>query len=320
MYFRAGGFDLIRPDSLDDAIAEHAGREDSAYLAGGTALLSSRYAGSGDFPTLLVSLGKVEGLAGIEVGDDAVRIGARTPLTAIETDARIAQDFPTLSEAARASGSWQVRTRATIGGNVGNASPTADLGPSLLALAGRVHYRDAKGEKEADMDQVWKGPGELNLSRSSVITAVELPRNAAATGSAYQRLSVRKAMDTAMAGASAAITLSESGEIEDARVVLGGVVSVPTRITKAEKALLGASATDATVLEEVSRIVESEARNSKLLQTRSSPTIAGYLRRSKGEAKDAAGEYRKRVVPILATRAIEQAIRRAETSQNGGSK
>lgn len=317
MYFKAHGFDLVRPDSLSEAIAAHGGASGAAYLAGGTALLSSRYAAGGDFPSLLVSLSKIDGLTGISNSDGAISIGALTPLTELETDERIAAAFPALSEALVRSGSWQVRIRATIGGNIANASPTADLGPPLVSLGARIRYQDERGEHQATVEEVWINPGELKLPSAAVITAVEIPVPGGASGSCYQRLDLRRAMDTAMAGVSVAVSLDDGGRVRDARIVLGGVTGVPTRVTKAEKALTGTAVDDASALGEVSAVVETEARNPKLLKTRSSPTIAGYLRRSKSGAKDRVGEYRVRVAPTLATRAIELALERAAARRNG---
>lgn len=317
MYFKAHGFDLVRPDSLAEAIAAHGGAEGTAYLAGGTALLSSRYAAGGDFPSRLVSLAKVDGLTGIGNGDGTIKVGALTPLTELETDERITAAFPTLAEALELSGSWQVRIRATIGGNIANASPTADLGPPLVSLGARIRYQDGSGEHEATVEDVWKNPGELKLPAEAILTSVELPLPPTASSSCYQRLNLRRAMDTAMAGVSVAVSLDGGGRVEDARIVLGGVTGVPTRVTKAEKALKGTAVGDAAALQEVSGVVETEARNPKLLKSRSSPTIAGYLRRSKSGARDRAGEYRVRVAPTLATRAIETALERADARRNG---
>lgn len=316
MYFRASGFELIRPGSLDEAIRERAAHEGSEYLAGGTALLSSRYAHDGDFPSVLVSLANVEGCSGVTQDDGNVRIGALTTLAQIQVDETIGRLFPSLREAVRGSGSWQVRSRATIGGNIGNASPTADVGPSLLALGARVRYRDGGGEHRVDFEQIGKAPGELNLPRSALITAFELPTPAVPTGSAYQRLGVRRAMDTAMAGVSVSVSLDERSAVTDARVVLAGVVAVPTRVPKAERALIGSSRGDTGALAAAAKAVEAEASSSKLLRTRSSPTIAGYLRRSKS-AKDPANEYRKQVVPVLTVRALETALLRAQARRNG---
>lgn len=319
MYFKAHGFDLVRPDNLAEAISAHGGAEGAAYLAGGTALLSSRYAAGGDFPSLLVSLAKVDGLSGLSSGNGTISIGALTPLTELETNEEIATVFPTLAEAIALSGSWQVRVRATIGGNIANASPTADLGPPLVALGARIRYQDERGEHETELAEAWKSPGELKLPPEALITTVELPMPAPASGSSYQRLNIRQAMDTAMAGVGVLVSLDDAGRVSEARIVLGGVTGVPTRVTKAEKALTGTAVGDAAAQEEVSRVVESEARNPKLLKTRSSPTIAGYLRRSKSDAKDRTGEYRVRVAPTLATRAIQVALERADARRNGES-
>lgn len=318
MYFRASGFDLVRPGSLAEAVREHAANSNSEYLAGGTALLSSRYARGGDFPKVLISLANIDGCSGVTEVDGAVRIGALTTLAEIETDELLGRLFPTLHEAVVSSGSWQVRTRATIGGNIANGSPTADVGPSLLALGARVRYQDGEAERELDFEQLIKAPGELSTPRSAVLTTIEIPVPSGPTGSAYERLDVRQAMDTAMAGVSVSLSLDAAGTVVDARVVLAGVVPVAARVAKAERALVGSSHSNADAVGAAAEAVKSFVANSKQLRTRSSPTITGFLRRSKG-ASDPQHEYRKQVVPVLTARALETALARAVAQRNGAS-
>lgn len=233
-------FDYHTPASLDEAIAllDRFG-EDARILAGGTDLLTAlkeRW----ETPGHVVDLRCLPGLDEIQYDPaSGMSIGTRVTVREVETSPLVRRHYPALAYAASTLASIQIRNLATVAGNICRASPSADMPPILLALDASVIIYGSNGERTVPLDAFFTGPGRTVLARNQILTAIHLsPHLGCGFGAAYIKHSPRQAMDLAMVGVAAAVTM-ESGWITGARVALGAVAPTPRRSRRAEATLLG---------------------------------------------------------------------------------
>ena len=193
-------FDYVRPSSLEEACAALADPAGSAKaLAGGTDLLVQMRAG-GLRPSALVSLKDVPGLDFIRPTTTAgSTIGAVTSLGAIENSPDVNERFPALAEAAAWVGSAQVRNRATVGGNLCNAAPSADTAPILIALGAEAILADGRGERVVLLEDFFTGPGQTVLRRGELLKALRVPPAPPRSFATYLK-TFRSAMDCCTVG------------------------------------------------------------------------------------------------------------------------
>ncbi|HEY6634666.1 MAG TPA: FAD binding domain-containing protein, partial [Acidimicrobiia bacterium] len=189
-------FTYHRPDSLATAF-ELLSAEGAMALSGGTDLLVAiRHRKSR--PRVVVDLKTVD-----EIGDDisndgtTVWIGGRVVMRQIIEDANLSSQFPALVAAARVVGSVQIRNRATIAGNLCNASPAADTAPPLIAYSAVVAVSGPDGERVVPVDAFFTGPGKTVLGSGEVVTSVGLPLPDGPVGSAFARVTRRRGVDLA---------------------------------------------------------------------------------------------------------------------------
>ena len=191
-------FAYERPSSLGDAIAllaEHG--HDARLLAGGTDLIIRLRDGSLG-PRTVVDLKRIGELDGdIREHDGGLAIGARTVMTAIAADARVRRDYEALAEGAAVVGSVQIRNRATLAGNICNASPAADTAPALLVYGARVIAAGPAGSRTIPIDEFFVRSGVTTLAEGELVTAIELPRLAGPQGSVAVRRTRRRGHDLA---------------------------------------------------------------------------------------------------------------------------
>lgn len=191
-------FAYERPTSLDDAVAllaEHG--PEARLLAGGTDLIIRIRDGS-IRPQIVVDLKGIAELDGeIREGDGRLTIGARTVMTDIAADERIRREFEALAEAASVVGSVQIRNRATLAGNVCNASPAADTAPALLVYGARVIAAGPAGTRRIPIDEFFVESGVTMLARDELVTAIELPRPKSRRGAVHIRRTRRRGHDLA---------------------------------------------------------------------------------------------------------------------------
>jgi carbon-monoxide dehydrogenase medium subunit len=225
-------FDYAVAESLDDAIRLlDEGGEDAKLLAGGHSLLplmKLRFAR----PTLLVDLGRIEELRGVQTGDDTFRIGAMTR----HGDLQVRDDMGLIAAAARQIADQQVRNRGTIGGSLANGDAAADLPAVVLALGGSVVVRGPQGEREIAADDLFEGYMTTSIAPGEVLTEVRIPAYAG-YGYGYEKFN-RRAEDWAMVGVSALVKAAD-GVCEDVRIGLTHMGATPLRARAAEDALLG---------------------------------------------------------------------------------
>jgi CO/xanthine dehydrogenase FAD-binding subunit len=189
-------FDYERPDRLDDAVAILAGGR-ARLLAGGTDLIIRLRDGS-IRPDVVVDVKRIDDLdAGLRVESDRLVIGGRAVMTDIAAHPVIRRAFAALAESAAVVGSVQIRNRATLAGNIGNASPAADTVPSLLVYDATIVVRGRSGERRVAADDVFVRSGVTTLGSDEVITAIELPLPSGPRGSVHQRRTRRRGHDLA---------------------------------------------------------------------------------------------------------------------------
>lgn len=203
-------FEYARPTSLGDAVAllsEHG--PDARVLAGGTDLVI-RLRDRTLTPAVVVDVKRVPEFApSVVETDGAVRISAGTTMTDVVESVLVARWFPALQEAARIVGSIQIRNRATLAGNLCNASPAADTAPPLLVYGASLSVAGPAGMRELGLDDFFVRSGVTTLGRGELVTAITLPLPAGRLGSAFQRRTRRRGHD--LASVTVAVSVDDTG-------------------------------------------------------------------------------------------------------------
>ncbi len=234
--------DYQTPTSAEEAAALLS-QDGAQALAGGTDLLVKLRAGAVT-PRLVVDLKSLPRLHGIEHDAKGWRIGAATTCAEIGEHAALAAAWPGVVEALQLIGSTQIQGRATLGGNLCNASPAADSVPALIAAGASCEVAGMNGQREVPVEQVVTGPGRNALKRGEFVLGFRLPEPLARSGDAYLRLIPRTEMDIAVVGAGVSLALDAQGVCTQARVALGAVAATPLLVEAAAEALIGTRVDD----------------------------------------------------------------------------
>jgi aerobic carbon-monoxide dehydrogenase medium subunit len=235
-------------------------------------------------PKYLVDIKNIPDLEYIRYDEkEGLRIGALTTIRQIETSLLIRERFLPLAQAAKVLGSVQVRNRATIGGNLCNAAPSAETAPTLLVLNTNVKVAGSKGERTLPLEQFFLGPG-LTVLQNEILTEIMVPSLSANIRGVYLKIGRRRAVDLALVGVAVAVAM-DGNKWKDVRIALGAVAPTPIRARRAEKLLEG-KRTDAALMQEAGQIASEEA--SPISDVRASAW------------------YRKELVKVLVQRALEQ--------------
>ena len=239
--------DYVAPATIAEAVAALDRAHGSAKaLAGGTDLLVQMRSGRVR-PDLIVDLKRIPEAIGIRADAGGFTIGAATPCAMLGEHAALARAWPGVVEAATLIGSTQVQGRASLGGNLCNASPAADGVPALVAAGASCVIEGPAGRREAPVETIQAGPGRNTLARGEILVAIRLPVPAARTGDAYLRLIPRAEMDIAVVGAGVSLTLDSQGVVTAARVALGAVAPTTLLVPAAGAALLGSRLEEAAL-------------------------------------------------------------------------
>jgi len=276
-------FKYYKPKSLDEVWGLKKKIPGSLFIAGGTDVLVG-IKNNEIRPQALISLLSIPGLGSIDSGE-VTRIGALATISDIIQNPELREDYPVLVEAAKSLGSVQIRNVATIGGNLCNCSPCADLALPLLVMEAKVRLQTAKGKREIPLHEFFKGPGESCLVPHEILTDVLLdPPQKNAKTSFIKKGRVK--MDLAIA--SVAVLLEMEGKrCRKARIAAGSVAPVPLRLSKVETMLQGATVTKKHVAE-AQRLAEDNI--DPITDIRSSE------------------EYRLQITGVLVKRALERAL------------
>jgi len=289
-------FDYQRASSLQEALdLAAASKGVSAFMAGGTDLLVQIKGGKRQ-PQRLIDVKGIREMEGVTLSDKEVSVGAVTTIRALETSPVAMKSVPLLAEASSHLGSVQIRHRATIGGNLCNASPSAETAPALLALGAKAVIRGKTGSRVVDLDRFFTGPGATVLTGGELLTELKIPLAGLRQGSVYYKLSARKAMDLAFVGVAIHLELGEDDRITRARIGLGAVAPTPIRAVSAEKRVEGG------------RLTSDTARESAALAAETCQPISDHR---------ASAEYRREMVRKLCEKGLFEAYSRA-TSLAGG--
>lgn len=232
-------FDYTAPQSVSEATAALAANAGSKPLAGGQLLLHAMKVGRAA-PPLLVDLGRIDALRGIEGENGTLRIGALTTLDELTAYPARGGGHAALTEAVQATGDPQLRNRATVGGLLANRRLAPDLAAPLLLAEATVTVAGTDGERAVSAAELF-GPDGPALAADEIITAVRLPALPASMGSAYEKVADRASSEP-ICGVAVAVSRGGGGTVDAVRIAVTGATHRPTRLVKAERALVGSGA------------------------------------------------------------------------------
>jgi carbon-monoxide dehydrogenase medium subunit len=287
-------FSYLRPGSVADAcaLASRLG-DDATFIAGGTELIPDFHRGR-ETARQLIALDGIDELRGITIAAGELRIGALTTVAAVAASALVRDRLVALADAARAIGSAQIRSLATIGGNFCRAVACADTPPAAIVGEARVQLIGANGTREVAAEEFFLGPRRTVLAQGEMLLAIALPARPAGSGSSYQRFSRRKGAALAVAAVAVRVTMA-GGRITGARIALGAVAPVPMLVARAAAMLEGERPSRA-LFASVAAVCADDALPITDLR---------------GSA-----EFRRELVNVLTRRALDEASARAEEAQS----
>ena len=227
------------PNSIEEATALLAAANGNArILAGGTDLLVQIRGGFAD-PELIIDVKNIPELRAITSGSDGIQIGAAVSGAELGEHPIVSKVWPGVVEATELIGSTQIQGRASLGGNLCNASPAADTVPALVAAGATCRVAGAKGERTVPVEEITTGPGSTSLGNDEFVVDFSFPARPEHSGDAYLRFIPRTEMDIAVVGAGVSLTLAEDGSCKSARVSLGAVAPTVVVLEEGANALIG---------------------------------------------------------------------------------
>lgn len=282
-------FDYLAPTSLKEAVTILQENPEISPLAGGTDLLIQIKERQRPVQTVM-SLKRIPEVHEC-TNNGFLTIGSAVTVGRIARDLRIQKEYTALAAGAGLIGSAQIQNMATVGGNICNASPSADTAPALLVFDAVAVIASEQGERTLTIEEFFLGPGKTALQPGELLKSIRLPQLKGHSGSFYYRHTPRARMDIAVVGVAATLTLDEKGEIADGRIALGAVAPTPLRAHKAEAELSGEMPSE-NLFAHVAHIAMNEA------------VPIDDLR--------ASADYRRYLVQVLTKRALHQALVRAK--------
>lgn len=285
-------FDYAAPKTIADAIALLATHGDRArILAGGTDILVQLREGRRACD-VLVDVKHIPELNELVLDGQGLRLGAAVPCYRIYENADIARTFPGLNDAVSLVGGIQIQSRASVGGNLCNASPAADTIPPLIAYEAVCVIAGPQGTREVPVEKFCTAPGKTVLGKGEFLVGLRLPLPKKHSGAHYLRFIPRNEMDIAVVGSGVSVTLDESKtRCVAARIALAAVAPTPLLVPEAGAALVDGAITEALI-----------DKAAALAQAASRP-----ISDMRGDA-----EYRRHLVGVLTRRALKGAIARAK--------
>ena len=251
------GYDLRPMETLEGTLRTLAAEPGVwAPFAGGTDLMVLMEAGRLPRKKYL-SIWNLKELSGVHVNENEVVLGALATYTDLLSDFTLQAEFPLVCAAARETGAVAIQNRGTVGGNIANASPAADLPPALLVYDAVVTVASIRGERRIPYEQFHKGYKVMDLAADELITAVTLPRRHSDWVQTYRKVGTRRAQAISKVCFAAAALLG-NGRIEDLRIALGSVAPTVVRCKKTEQALRGSAKGDEPVLRVARKTLEEE--------------------------------------------------------------
>ncbi len=270
------------PATIDDAVG--ALQADGARaLAGGTDLIPQLREGRREASRIVDLKGIAELTTIAALADGGMLLGAAANASHLARHPILAGSYPAIGRSAQLIGSIQVQNRASLGGNICNAAPSADAVPALICHQATARIAGPAGRREETVEGLFRGPGKTTLAPGEVLVAIALPPPAARSAASYLRFTPRREMDIAVAGAGTWLRLDAAGAVAEARIVLASVGPTPIRAPSAEQRLRGERPTRG-LLDEAGRLAAGDAR--PISDTRGS------------------ADYRRSLVAVLTSRAL----------------
>jgi CO/xanthine dehydrogenase FAD-binding subunit len=277
------------PHNLVEAFKLLGELKEARIAAGGTDLFVDIKQGlieAGD----IISLHKIEDLKGIGKKDKRIRIGAMVSAQEIISNSLLDRYIPVLADAARSMASYQIRSMATIGGNISSAVPSADLPPALITAEATVELRCSESSREVSLSEFFRGPRETICQTGELLTFIFIPFPPPNTGISYKKFALREANALAVASVASRLTLKD-GKIDRAAIVLGAVAPTPVEAFKTSEFLSGKEPSQ-SLFEEASLMAKEEGKPIS--------DIRGSI------------WYRKELIPVLTRRALTEALSQAQ--------
>ena len=257
-------------------------------MAGGTDLINFMQARA-IVPEYVVDIKNIPEMSQLEFDEkEGLIVGALTKLRDIELSPLVQEKYPALAEAVHVVASTQVRSKGTLAGNICNASPSADTVPALIALGASLEIKGTEHPRRIPLDEFYLSFKKMALEPGEIVRSVRIPVQASNTRAAYIKHAFRKAMDLAVVGVGASITI-EDGVCVDARLALGAVAPTAVRARNAEEVLIGSRLTN-DVLEAAGKAAMNDC--SPISDVRAS------------------AEYRHDMVRVFTKRAVKKALER----------
>jgi CO/xanthine dehydrogenase FAD-binding subunit len=283
-------FDLVMPTSVEECVRSLIERgPDAKLLAGGTDLLPQMKSAMLR-TSCVVDLSGVSELRQLASTNGAgLRIGAAVTARALERDRGVQKAYPAIAESGALVGSVQVRNLATLGGNVCNAAPSADMAPPLLALDAEAVIAGPKGRRRVSFASFFLGVRRTVLAPGEMLVEIAVPHPGSHSGGNYRRHTPRRELDIAVVGVASQLTLS-NGVCTKARIALASVAPTPLRATAAEQVLQGHRVTP--------ELIERAA------------TVAIDAARPISDQRGSA-DFRRHLVRVLTQRTLTTALARA---------
>ncbi|MBT3766248.1 MAG: xanthine dehydrogenase family protein subunit M [Rhodospirillaceae bacterium] len=235
------------PETVEAAVGLlAAGTQGAKIFAGGTDLLVQMREDLIE-PEVLIDIKKIAEVRAITVGSDDIKIGAAVTGAELGEHAEVNALWPGVVEAMELIGSDQVQGRATMGGNLCNASPAADSVPALIAAAAKAVIAGSGGTREVPVEEIVTGPGQTSLGPDEFVVQIILPKPPTRAGDAYLRFIPRTEMDIAVVGAGVSLSLNDDGTCAAVRMALGAVAPTVVLVEAASDILVGKNLDDAVL-------------------------------------------------------------------------
>jgi CO/xanthine dehydrogenase FAD-binding subunit len=282
-------FELYQPSTYEEAISllRQYGKK-AKVMAGGTDLLV-RMKGGEIVPEYIVNLKNIRGLNHVTWRNNILSIGAGTTIHEIERSSTIQGEFNLLIQAAHKLGGYQTRNLATIGGNLCNASPSAEMAPALIVLGSKLKIMGANGNRNVPIEDFFSRPSQTILQDDEILAEIQIPRRETDSRGTYLKLGVRNAMEIAIVSVAVLLALdSKQRTFKYLRIALGGVAPTPIRVMGVEEIAKGREP-NKDLIRELCQIGAEEAKPISDLR--------------------ATAEYRKEMVQVLVRRAVMQTLK-----------
>ncbi len=284
-------FDYVVAHNLEQATQILGKNKASAsLLAGGTDLIVIMRGGRKQ-PEIVIDAKQIPELNELVINNDGLSIGAAVSCRRIWENSQIAEHYPALIDSVSLIGGVQIQGRASLGGNLCNAAPSADGIPTLIAYAAIAHIQSASGARQVPVEEICTGPGQTSLAADEILVKLTIASPAPHSGAKFLRFIPRNEMDIAVANVASAVELDESGTMfKSARIAIGAVAPTPLYVEAAGAALVGKEVNDDSIA-----------------------NAAGIARDAATPINDMRGtiEHRKQLIEVLTGRTLRAAVARA---------